>query len=98
MSVVKITDKEKLDRLLAKISFRLGKKPTQQEVLDLCVELGEEYFEELIEKLNPGPKLDNEKINRIIKVREKLAKIEWITPSPDDFISEDDAEIYGRED
>ncbi|NVM04278.1 MAG: hypothetical protein HWN67_18265, partial [Candidatus Helarchaeota archaeon] len=45
-----------------------------------------------------GPKLDNEKINRIIKVREKLAKIEWITPSPDDFISEDDAEIYGGED
>ena len=94
MAVVKITKKEKLDTLLAKITLRLGKKPTQQEVLDLCVELGEEHFEELLGKLNPVPKLDDDKIQRIIKIREEMAKIPWIKPRPEDFISKDDAEIY----
>ena len=98
MSIVKITKKEKLDTLLAKVTLRLGRKPTQQEILDLCLELGETHFEELMDKINPGPKLDNDKIQRINNIRDELAKIEWIKPGPNDFISKDDSDLYGEED
>ena len=98
MSIVKLTKKEKLDTLLAKITLRLGRKPTQQEVLDLCLELGEDHFEELMDKINPGPKLDNDKIQRINNIRDEMAKIEWSKPSSEDFINEEDADLYGNED
>jgi hypothetical protein len=52
MSVVKIYNKNRLDRLVAKLTLRLGRKPTQQEVVDLCIELGENHFESLISKLH----------------------------------------------
>ncbi len=98
MFIVKITKKEKLDILLAKVTLRLGRKTTQQEILDLCLELGETYFEELMDKINPGPKLDNDKIQRINNIRDELAKIEWIKPGPKDFNSKDDSDLYGEED
>lgn len=94
MSIVKITKKKKLDTLLAKLTLRLGRRPTQQEVLDLCVELGEEHFEELIRKINPSPTLDDAKIKRIIASREELAKIPWHSPNREDFINENDADLY----
>lgn len=37
MSIVKITNKQDLDELVAKITLKLGRKPSQQEILDLCV-------------------------------------------------------------
>lgn len=95
MSIVKITKKEKLDELLAKITLRLGRKPTQQEVLDLCVELGEEHFDELIMKLSPLPILDDEKIKRIISKREALKNIEW-NPISKSSLSKDDYDIYSH--
>jgi len=98
MSIVKITKQEKLDRLLAKVTLRLGRKPTQQEILDLCLELGEDHFEELMDKINPGPRLDNEKVQRINNIRDKMAKIQWIKPSSEDFVNRDDADLYKKED
>jgi len=98
MAIVKITKKEKLDILLARATLRLGKKPTQQEILDLCLELGEEHFEELMEKINPGPKLDDDKVERIKSIRNKLANIEWFKSHPEDYINEYDAELYRYED
>jgi len=94
MSIVKITTKKQLDTLLVKLTLRLGRKPTQQEVLDLCVELGIKYFEELIEKINPSPILDDAKIERIIKSRKELAQIPWYYPNREDFVSDDDADLY----
>ncbi len=94
MSIVKITKKEKLDTLLAKITLRLGKRPTQQEVLDWCVELGAEHFEELLEKLNPGPKLDDEKINRIINMSKELADVPWEPVTKGKGLRDEDYDIY----
>ncbi|MHA1312624.1 MAG: hypothetical protein ACTSSI_01925 [Candidatus Helarchaeota archaeon] len=94
MSVVKITKKKNLEKLLARITLRLGRKPTQQEVLDYCVELGEEHIEELIQKISPGPILDDEKIDRIVNLRKELAKLEWQKPNSEEFLSEDDADLY----
>lgn len=95
MSIVKITKKEKLDKLLARITLRLGRKPTQQEVLDICVELGEEHFEEIIMKLTPFPKLDDEKIKRIISMSEELKNIPW-EPISKKSLSKDDYDIYSH--
>ena len=93
-SIVKITKKEKLDTLLAKITLRLGKKPTQQEVLDLCVELGEEYFEELVKKLNPGLKLDDEKIKKIRAMSQELVDVPWEPSTEDEFTNKEDYDVY----
>jgi predicted DNA-binding protein (UPF0278 family) len=93
-SIVKITKKEKLDTLLAKITLRLGKKPSQQEVLDLCVELGEEYFEELVKKLNPGPKLDDEKIKKIRAMSQELVDVPWEPSTEDEFTNKEDYDVY----
>ncbi|MHA1266591.1 MAG: hypothetical protein ACTSRS_15250 [Candidatus Helarchaeota archaeon] len=96
MSIVKITKKEKLDTLLAKITLRLGRKPTQQEVLDFCVELGAEHFEELLKKLNPGPILDDDKINQIITMSKELADVPWEPLVRDKRLSDEDYEIYSH--
>jgi len=93
-SIVKITKKEKLDTLLAKITLRLGKKPSQQEVLDLCVELGEEYFEELVKKLNPGLKLDDEKIKKIRAMSQELVDVPWEPSTEDEFTNKEDYDVY----
>lgn len=94
MAVVKITKKEKLDALLARITLRLGRRPAQQEVLDLCVELGEEHFEDLLNRLNPGPVLDDAKIARIISMSKDLADVPWEPIAKEECSSDEDFEIY----
>lgn len=96
MSVVKITNKEKLDTLLAKITLRLGKKPTQQDVLALCVELGTEHFEELLQKLSPGPKLDDDKIARIIAMGKELVDVPWESVNSAKGLSDNDYDVYSH--
>ncbi len=94
MSIVKITNKQNLDELVAKITLRLGRKPTQQEILDLCVRLGQEHFDELIQRINPIPIFDDKKLQDIMAMRAKLSKIKWYPSDRDDFINDDDADIY----
>jgi len=94
MSVVKITNKQYLDELIAKITLRLGRKPNQQEILDHCVRLGQDHFDELIQRINPIPIFDDKKLQDIMDMRVKLSKIKWYPADRDDFINEDDADIY----
>jgi hypothetical protein len=77
MSVVKIYNKNRLDRLVAKLTLRLGRKPTQQEVVDLCIELGENHFESLISKLHPIPIFNEEKLKRIQNISKELMDVPW---------------------
>ncbi|MHA1672465.1 MAG: hypothetical protein ACTSYI_02460 [Promethearchaeota archaeon] len=92
-AVVKVTKKKMLDNLIAKITLRLGRKPTQQDVLDLCIELGVNHFEEIIDRLDPYPALTKEKITKIIQFRNEAAKHEWFDDNSA-FISQDDEDIY----
>jgi len=94
MSIVKITNKQDLDELVAKITLRLGRKITQQEILDHCVRLGQDYFDELIQILNPIPIFDDKKLHEIMAMRKKLAKIKWYPLNRNKFINQDDADIY----
>jgi len=92
MSIVKIGDKKQLEQLQAKITLRLGRRPTQQEVLDLCVKLGLTYFDNLVNLLQHLPNLDQEKVQRILVHRASLKDIPYI--SEDDLLSEEDSDIY----
>ena len=92
MSIVKIGDKKQLEQLQAKITLRLGRRPTQQEVLDLCVKLGLTYFDNLVNLLQHLPNLDREKVQRILAYRASLKDISYV--SKDDFLSEEDSDIY----
>ena len=77
MSVVKTQNKNRLDKLLVKLTLQLGRKPTQQEVVDLCIELGENHFEYLISKLHPIPIFDEEKLKKIQNISNELKDIPW---------------------
>ena len=94
MAIVKITEKQLLDELVAKITLRLGKKPTQQDVLDLCVSLGKEHFEELVSKLTDVPVLDDTRIKEIEEIRNNLSDIEFSSIENANFSRKDDKEIY----
>lgn len=94
MVVVKLSKKEKLDELVAKVTLQVGHKPTQQELLDACVELGGEHFDELLAKVMPSPLIDDAKVEWILHMREQLAGAPWRTPKRNDFANEDDADIY----
>ena len=92
MSIVKIGDKKQLEQLQAKITLRLGRRPTQQEVLDLCVKLGLTYFDNLVNLLDSLPNLDQEKVQRILAHRAGLKEVPYV--STDNLLSEEDSDIY----
>lgn len=92
MSVVKIKNKDQLDQLQAKITLKLGRKPTQQELLDLCIDYSNQNIDDFIQLLNQAPILDEEKISRILKKRDKKSGIPY-NKSIDD-LNKDDKDIY----
>ena len=66
MANVKLKNKELLEQLQAKLVLLKGKKISQQEILDKCIEYSEQHLEEFIrEKIEP-PKLTPEKMDLII--------------------------------
>lgn len=93
MSIVKITNKQNLDELVAKITLKLGRKTTHQEILDQCVKLGQDHFEELIQRINSFSVFDDKKLHKIMVMRKKLAKIKWYPLNKNNFINQDDADI-----
>jgi len=92
MSIVKIGDKKLLEQLQARLTMRLGKRPTQQEVLDLCVKLGLSQLDLLAELVEKHPVLDEKKVQSILERRESRAKIPYDTET--DPLSPDDSDIY----
>lgn len=91
MSVVKIGNKRQLEQLQAKLTLRLGRRATQQEVLDLCVKLGLSQFESLVSLLENPPILDLKKVSKILERRETRKDIPYTMETN---LSEDDSDIY----
>ena len=87
-------NKNRLDRLIARITLRLGHKPTQQEIVDLCIDFGEKNFELLISKMKSGPILDDKKIKQIQLISRELVDVPWDQIDDVDFINDDDRAIY----
>lgn len=94
MSVVKIKNKKSLEKLQARLIIRLGRKPTQQEILDFCVLLAGQNFERLVELASEVPILNLEKVKKIIEKRNKLMNIDWDLSGQ--FLSREDQDIYGN--
>jgi hypothetical protein len=94
MVVVKISRKRDLDDLVSKITLRLGKKPTQQEIIDACIEFGMEHFDELVTKLVPIPIIDDEKLRKIREASESLSDTPWEPLKKGRLASRDDFDIY----
>lgn len=92
MSIVKIGDKKLLEQLQARLTMRLGKRPTQQEVLDLCVKLGLSQLDLLAELLEKHPILDEKKVQKILERRESRSNIPYDTTT--DTLTQDDSDIY----
>lgn len=92
MSIVKIKNKKGLEQLQAKLTLRLGRKPTQQETLDYCLILANQNFEKIIEIAMHIPILNPEKAHKIIKDRNDLKDIPY--NSDLQFDSQDDEDVY----
>jgi hypothetical protein len=71
MAVIKISNKNLIDNLQAKLILRLGRKITQQETLDLCVEYANAHFDDILQMVDSEPILTPEKAEKILKTFEK---------------------------
>ncbi len=92
MAVIKISDKQSIDELQAKLILRLGRKISQQETLDLCIHYAAEHFEEIAAKASETPMLSPKKAEEIIARIEKF-KDTYYNPH-ESFPNPEDNDIY----
>lgn len=93
MAVIKITNKQAIDELQAKLILRLGRKVTQQETIDLCIEYATANFEQILALASNIPMLSPKKAEEIIKKFEKYADSPYTLNEK--YGSEIDQDIYG---
>ena len=67
MSSMKLNKKRLLEKLQAEITLRLGKKISQQEILDKGIEYVYNHLDEFILENLDSPKITDELIERVIK-------------------------------
>ncbi|MHA1461019.1 MAG: hypothetical protein ACTSO8_06015 [Promethearchaeota archaeon] len=67
MASVKMNKKALLEKLQAEITLKVGKKMSQQDILDKSVEFAYNNFENFISANNETPRLTKEIIERIKK-------------------------------
>ena len=66
MSSIKIKNKDKLDKLQAKLTLLLGRKIHQQELVDLSIEFIDKNIDKFIKDEFNVSELTNEKIEKIL--------------------------------
>jgi len=92
MAVIKTTNKAIIDQIQAKLSLQVGRRFTQQEIVDLCIEYAQENLEELIGRALNVPRLTPKLADKI------LAQIDLLPEVPYDpsakFANEIDQDIY----
>ena len=92
MAVIKITDKKALDELHARLILQLGRKITQQETIDLCVQYATSNFEEILAIASSVPRLSPELAKEIIEEFEQFKETPYEKKAS--FPREEDKEIY----
>ncbi|TFF85850.1 MAG: hypothetical protein EU551_03175 [Promethearchaeota archaeon] len=70
MATIKIQNKKELDNLIENLTLRLGKKISQQEVIDACIKLSTSHIDELIDYFSPTPRISEERIKEILTMAE----------------------------
>ncbi|MHA1278135.1 MAG: hypothetical protein ACTSQI_22540 [Candidatus Helarchaeota archaeon] len=66
MANVKLNNKKLLEKLQAQLTLIQGKKMSQQELLDKCIEFSEEHFDDFINEKLSLSLLTPEKMERIL--------------------------------
>ncbi|MHA1725268.1 MAG: hypothetical protein ACTSXH_10565 [Promethearchaeota archaeon] len=85
MANVKMNNKTILDKLQAEITLKLGKKLTQQEILDRSVDFVYKRLDEFISEEIDHPRLTREIIERI-KKNAIVAPLAHLDKSDDELI------------
>lgn len=86
MHVVKLPNRENLDRIIAKLTLRLGRKVSQQEILNACLKISSNHLDELEQYFSNRPQLTKKQVEEILKLPENF-----------DYISKGsiDEDLYG---
>jgi len=86
MHVVKLPNRETLDRIIAKLTLRLGRKVSQQEILNACLKISSNHIDELEQYFSNRPQLTKKQVEDILKLPENF-----------DYISKGsiDEDLYG---
>ncbi len=92
MAVVKIKNKEEIDKLQAILIQKLGRKISQQETLELCVKFGKKNIEELVKLASSQPILTPEIAEQIIQGFEQYSGT-YYNPNAE-FASDNDNDAY----
>jgi len=77
MAVIKTKNKELIDQLQAKLTLQIGRRFTQQEIVDLCIEFAQENFEELIHRASNIPRLTPQLAEQILKQIGELDEVPY---------------------
>ncbi|MHA1798946.1 MAG: hypothetical protein ACTSVY_10925 [Candidatus Helarchaeota archaeon] len=92
MSVIKISNKKLIDELQARLILQLGRKITQQETIDLCIEYAIRNFDDILLIASSTPQLTPKKAKKIIKEFEKYKGTTYDEDAK--FVSPNDEDIY----
>ena len=92
MAVIKITNKFSIDELQSKLILRLGRKITQQETLDLCIQYANHHLEDIVALAAVHPTLSPEKANQILNRIENYKDTYY--DENESFSNPEDEEIY----
>ncbi len=86
MHVVKLPNRENLDRIIAKLTLRLGRKVSQQEILNACLKISSNHLDELEQYFSNRLQLTKKQVEEILKLPENF-----------DYISKGsiDEDLYG---
>ncbi len=86
MHVVKLPNRENLDQIIAKLTLRLGRKVSQQEILNACLKISSNHLDELEQYFSNRPQLTKKQVEEILKLPENF-----------DYISKGsiDEDLYG---
>ena len=77
MAVIKTTNKDIIDQLQAKLTLQIGRRFTQQEIVDLCIEFAQENFEELVNRASNIPRLTPQLADQILKEIDELIEVPY---------------------
>ncbi|MHA1520149.1 MAG: hypothetical protein ACTSRK_08195 [Promethearchaeota archaeon] len=92
MAVIKISNKDIIEKIQSKLTLQLGRRFTQQDVVDLCVDYAQDNLEELIGRASNLPRLTPERVDQILKEIENLPDIPYDTSLS--IANENDRDIY----
>ena len=70
MAVVKLSNKNELDQLVASLTLRLGKKIPQQQVIDACIKLSINHINELENHFSEKKMISKKRLQEILDMAE----------------------------